>query len=114
MCSLFQGLGSRVRLPTVLIFDLAAPIYDWFTAQPLWWSSCARLARDVPPDARVLDLGVGPGVSAIVLARVRPDARVIGLDLAAGMLVLAQRRGSRVLPGEAVRVRRSPPPRGAP
>ena len=81
-----------MRLPTVLTFHLGAPVYDWFTHQPVWWGSCEQLARGLPSGGRVLDLGVGPGVSAIVLARVRPDCRIIGLDLASGMLRLARRR----------------------
>ncbi len=71
-----------MRLPTVAIFDLGAELYDWFTSQPLWWGSCARLATDLPRQARVLDLGCGPGVSSLVLARQQPEARIIGVDLA--------------------------------
>jgi ubiquinone/menaquinone biosynthesis C-methylase UbiE len=40
----------------------------------------------------VLDLGCGPGVSAIELARLRPDARFVGLDIAPRMLNEARRR----------------------
>jgi ubiquinone/menaquinone biosynthesis C-methylase UbiE len=82
------------------IFDLGAPIYNWFNAQGVWRESCARLAAHFPPlpevaakkrRLRVLDLGCGPGNTAIEMARVRPDAQFIGLDLAAAMLELARR-----------------------
>lgn len=77
------------------IFELGAPIYNWFNAQGVWRESCRRLAAYFPPNApnkrtRVLDLGCGPGNTAIEMARVRPDAFLVGLDLAPKMLSLAQ------------------------
>lgn len=76
------------------IFDLGAGLYAWFNANPLWRESCAYLATYFPkPDGRrslrVLDLGCGPGLTAIELARVRPDAHIIGVDLAPRMIRLA-------------------------
>lgn len=78
------------------IFELGAPIYNWFNAQGVWRESCARLAAHFPPTAagaktRVLDLGCGPGNTAIEMARVRRDAFYVGLDLAPKMLELAQK-----------------------
>jgi ubiquinone/menaquinone biosynthesis C-methylase UbiE len=81
------------------LFELGAPIYNWFNAQNVWRGSCARLAAhfpsppddDPPPSGiRVLDLGCGPGNTAIEMARARPDAFIVGLDLAPTMLRLAQ------------------------
>lgn len=77
------------------IFELGAPIYNWFNAQGVWRESCRRLAAHFPTDTtnqklRVLDLGCGPGNTAIEMARVRPDALIVGLDLAPKMLALAQ------------------------
>ena len=91
------GLRSAVRrLPrdTVWVFNLGADVYGWFTDQPIWRSSCARLAGLLPIGERlvVADLGCGPGTSAIELARRRPDARVIGLDVARRMADAAHRR----------------------
>jgi ubiquinone/menaquinone biosynthesis C-methylase UbiE len=76
------------------IFNLGAAIYGWFTAQPVWRASCARLAAGLPAHdgIRVADLGCGPGVSTIELARARPDALLVGLDLAPRMLAEASRR----------------------
>lgn len=79
------------------IFELGASFYAWFTAQDTWRESCARLVAHFPsaraPDRPllVLDLGCGPGVTAIEMARRRPDARIIGLDLAPRMLREARR-----------------------
>jgi SAM-dependent methyltransferase len=82
------------RPGNVWLFNLGAEIYGWFTAQDAWRASCARLADHLPPGARplVLDLGCGPGVSAMEIARRRPDARVHGLDVAPRMLDEARRR----------------------
>src|SRR5687767_14529745 len=83
-----------MRLGNVWLFNLAAEIDGWFTAQRAWQASCARLADHLPPGPapRVLDLGCGPGVSAIQLATRRPDAQIYGLDLAPRMLAEARRR----------------------
>ncbi|MCC6178039.1 MAG: methyltransferase domain-containing protein [Chloroflexi bacterium] len=83
--------------PTVLAFDLGARVYGWFTAQATWRASCATLAASLPVrplgrPLRVLDLGCGPGVSTIEIARLRPEARLVGLDAAPRMLAEAQRR----------------------
>ncbi len=77
------------------IFELGAPIYNWFNSQGVWRSSCARLAAFFPSGLtgrpfRVLDLGCGPGNSTIEMARVRPDAFIVGLDLAPTMLRIAR------------------------
>lgn len=82
------------------IFELGAPIYAWFNSQGVWLESCARLAAYFPPKqnprrVRVLDLGCGPGNTAIEMARARPDVFIVGLDLAPKMLELAQRETQR-------------------
>ncbi len=82
------------------LFDLGADIYAWFSANPLWRESCAHLARYIPSQngrgpLRVLDLGCGPGVTAIALAQERPDVRIIGVDIAPRMIEIARRRTSR-------------------
>jgi SAM-dependent methyltransferase len=77
-----------------LLFNLGADIYAWFTAQAAWRSSCARLTSQLTlrPDARVLDLGCGPGVSTFELARRLPSAHLVGVDIAPRMLSQARRR----------------------
>jgi ubiquinone/menaquinone biosynthesis C-methylase UbiE len=79
------------------IFGVFARVYAWFTAQAAWRGSCALLATHLAaPHAdqalTVVDLGCGPGVSTLEMARRRPDARYIGLDRAAQMLAQARSR----------------------
>src|SRR3954465_9310387 len=77
-----------------LLFNLGADIYAWFTAQAAWRSSCAQLTGQLrlAANARVLDLGCGPGVSTFELARQLPAARLVGVDIAPRMLSQARRR----------------------
>jgi ubiquinone/menaquinone biosynthesis C-methylase UbiE len=80
------------------LFNVGADIYAWFTAQAAWRDSCRRMAEllaDLEQDARIADLGCGPGVSTFELARQLRGARLIGLDKAPRMLSEAQRRQSR-------------------
>src|SRR3954469_8340542 len=78
----------RVRTPW--IFDVGAGIYDFITDQQIWREHCRRMAPLVP-GARVLDLGIGPGVSGIEMARAAPTTLFIGLDLAAPMIARAKK-----------------------
>ena len=76
------------------------------TWTPIWREHCASLADYFPqvpsPTAgetdeagrtrlRILDLGIGPGISGIGILDRRPQALVIGLDFSRTMLRLAQR-----------------------
>lgn len=72
-----------------LSFELGAGIYDLITAQETWRRHCREMAPLVPGE-RVLDLGIGPGVSGIELARAAPERRFFGLDLSAAMLARAR------------------------
>ena len=79
-------LGSRV-------FSSAAWLYDWMTANSAWQESCANLLDPLPGRAEeglVLDLGIGPGVSALMMGARRPQARFVGLDLSLPMLKKAR------------------------
>ncbi len=47
-------------------------------------ASAARaleLARPLPPDSRVADLGCGPGLQTLELAEMLPQAHIVGVDL---------------------------------
>ncbi len=72
------------------LFELGARIYSYFTQNGIWYESCAHLTEFFPAPRgnllRVLELGCGPGVTAIQIVKTREDARVIGLDLAPRML----------------------------
>ncbi len=74
--------GRRSRIYNLLARTLLRRVYR-------------RLAADVadiaPPGATVLDIGTGPGVLLVELARRRPDLRVIGVDLSADMVEAASR-----------------------
>ncbi len=54
-----------------------------------------RIAADLvpvtPDGAQVLDVGTGPGVLLLELARRRPDLRLTGLDLSEDMVALARK-----------------------
>lgn len=85
---LLQQLG-RTLLHSALIFDLGALPYDFMTANSVWQANCARLLDEISTESgrqRVLDLGVGPGVSALAMGRHHPGTVFVGLDLAQRML----------------------------
>jgi SAM-dependent methyltransferase len=50
------------------------------------------LAGDLPEAPRILDIGCGPGVQTLDLARARPDARITAVDLHEPFLAEASRR----------------------
>jgi ubiquinone/menaquinone biosynthesis C-methylase UbiE len=80
------------RLLGQWIFDLGASIYNSVNSNPIWQANCARLLEGLgarPEELLVLDLGVGPGVSAISMGKRRPNDRFIGLDISKQMLDLA-------------------------
>jgi ubiquinone/menaquinone biosynthesis C-methylase UbiE len=76
----FEGRGSR--------------IYD-VVARRLVRGMYRRLADDValiaPQGGAVLDIGTGPGVLLVEIARRRPDLRLTGIDLSADMVGKAAR-----------------------
>jgi ubiquinone/menaquinone biosynthesis C-methylase UbiE len=77
----------------IWLADFGSPLYDWITAQEVWRSHIRSLISRFPPGARrILDLGTGPAVSAIVFAESLPDSVVTGLDLSEGMLNRARPR----------------------
>jgi ubiquinone/menaquinone biosynthesis C-methylase UbiE len=81
------------RIRTPWIFTLGAGVYDAITGQDAWRGHCREMAARVP-GRRVLDLGVGPGVSSIEIRRAAPEKRLVGLDVSAAMLARAQRHGA--------------------
>src|SRR5437870_3944467 len=74
------------------VFNLIAASYDIVTGQATWHASSARLASRLPPDhgQRVLDLGAGPGNSALAMLDARPDARIVALDRSPAMVQRAR------------------------
>lgn len=94
---LLRRAGRRL-LHSRWVFDLGAWPYDVMTANPIWRASCARLLDSVSPGGShvtVLDLGIGPGVSAFAMGRRHRDATFIGVDVVQRMLELAAANRSR-------------------
>lgn len=56
--------------------------HSWRTAA----NSAAYLIAELTPDARVLDIGCGPGTITADLAELVPEGRVTGVDLAPGIV----------------------------
>jgi ubiquinone/menaquinone biosynthesis C-methylase UbiE len=61
------------------------------------------LARTLPPGARLLDVGTGPGYLLGYLSKVRPDLSLWGLDFAGDMIRRAKPRQAVLAPQTAVR-----------
>lgn len=75
-------------------FDRSAEVYAAYVqpfSQPIFDEALDTLDRWLRPDARVLDLGCGPGRELLRVARRVPGGEVVGVDLAAGMVVTAHR-----------------------
>lgn len=89
--SLREGAG---RAFAALAFGPAAALYGFLTDHAAWREDCRALGELVP-GPRVLDLGVGPGTSALEMARRDGGKRHLGIDLSARMLRRAARAARR-------------------
>jgi len=65
--------------------------HRWRTAE----NSAGYLLARLPTDARVLDVGCGPGTITVGLAARVPGGAVVGIDAAAGVLALARQEADR-------------------
>jgi len=65
--------------------------HRWRTAE----NSAGYLLPRLAPDARVLDVGCGPGTITVDLAARVPDGKVLGIDAAADVLALARQEADR-------------------
>lgn len=85
-----------------------AALFDKASGLALGWlyrSVAERVATELPPGGRVLDVGTGPGRLLLELARRRPDARVSGIDPSEDMVGHARRHlGAAGLASADVRV----------
>ncbi|RAK70394.1 DUF4180 domain-containing protein [Hymenobacter edaphi] len=76
---------------SIAAFDQLAQAYqDKFMDLDLYDDSYDRLGQLLPPAARVLELGCGPGNITRALLRRRPDLRLLATDPAPNMLRLAR------------------------
>jgi ubiquinone/menaquinone biosynthesis C-methylase UbiE len=89
----FQGRASRVY--DILARRLLRPVYRRFAED---------IAAVAPDGGAVLDIGTGPGVLLVELARLRPDLRMTGVDLSPDMVAAAE-RNLREFPGRASALR---------
>lgn len=76
----FQGRSSRVY--DVMSRRVLRGMYRRFAAD---------VAGMAPDGAAVLDVGTGPGVLLVELAKRRPDVHLTGIDLSADMIAAAKR-----------------------
>jgi len=84
--------------------------------RPVYRRLAADVAAAAPHGAAVLDVGTGPAILLVELARLRPDLRLTGVDPSADMVATAERNLSRWAPdASAVRgdAERLPFPDGA-
>lgn len=92
------------------LFNYFAPFYEWLVNNGFWRESVREMARHLPPSSstlRVLDVGCGPGNSALTLASLRADVQVLGLDGSVVMINRARRRIAQHPAGKQVSVARA-------
>lgn len=90
----FVRQWGRSLLNNRVIFDFGSWLYAAMTTNPIWLANSTRLLEGIDGSHaiyRVLDLGAGPGTSALAMGHGRPAATFIALDLAPQMLALARR-----------------------
>lgn len=83
-------MTSLARTAAAAAFGPGAAAYAFLTSHEVWRADCRAMAR-LLPGGRVLDLGVGPGTSALEMARTAPGLRLVGVDQAPAMLRAAAR-----------------------
>jgi ubiquinone/menaquinone biosynthesis C-methylase UbiE len=92
------------------LFNYFAPFYEWLVSNAFWRESVREMARHLPPSGstlRVLDVGCGPGNSALTLASLRADVQVLGLDGSTAMISRARRAIAKHSNGKQVSVARA-------
>jgi ubiquinone/menaquinone biosynthesis C-methylase UbiE len=77
--------GSLGPLYARFAFGRLAAVYELLTDHEAWREDCRALGALVD-GPRVLDLGIGPGASALEMARADPSRHHVGVDVSAQML----------------------------
>ncbi len=84
--------GDSPHRDSVRDFDRGAKLYETMVTpftRPVDEESLVLIKRMLPPAARILDLGCGPGTELCRLAEAVPEGEVVGVDLAAEMIAAA-------------------------
>jgi SAM-dependent methyltransferase len=81
------------RTVAAAAFGPGAAAYAFLTGHEAWRDDCRAMAQLIPA-GRVLDLGVGPGTSALEMARAAPRLRLVGVDRAPAMVRAASREAA--------------------
>ena len=85
------ALWRAFRGPIRRQFDRLAPRWDTMRSSDAFEPLEQALAAIPSPPSRVLDLGTGTGLAALVLARRFPEAEVVGVDVSERMIEVARR-----------------------
>jgi ubiquinone/menaquinone biosynthesis C-methylase UbiE len=91
------GLARHARHYERVAGRLARPLYRRVAADVA--------AAELPAGSSVLDVGTGPGLLPVMVARRYPQLSVVGIDLSAEMVARATSTVEKELPGDADRVR---------
>jgi ubiquinone/menaquinone biosynthesis C-methylase UbiE len=70
-------------------------MYELVTDHEAWRRDCREMGRLVP-GRRLLDVGIGPGTSALEMVCCDPARSLVGVDLSPAMLRRARRNAARV------------------
>ena len=92
---------GRSLLHSDFIFNVGAWLYAELTDHEVWSGNAMHLLDGAPPSSGqewIVDLGAGPGNSAIAMGRRRPAARFVAVDFAERMVQLCQRNRTQ-MPG---------------
>ncbi len=87
-------MSTLARAAARAAFGPGALAYAALTGHRAWRDDC-RVMAGLVPGPRVLDLGIGPGTSALEMARAVPAHQQLGLDRSRRMLRLAAARSRR-------------------
>lgn len=90
-------LGKRNQINKTF-YDSFAPLYTLFRQFGHRWDRSAKysMIKHLEPfgNDTILDVGTGPGIYAIDIAKMAPDSRVHGIDISPKFLEIANRRAS--------------------